>query len=51
MGKYLFNVREKKTGISVSVFGVTDHSNGYPKFLIREGNQWKWKSAKHYMPV
>lgn len=28
MGKYLFDVKEKKTGTSVSVFGVTDDSNG-----------------------
>lgn len=51
MKKYLFGAREKKTGNFISVFGMTDDSNGYPKFLIREDNQWKWKSAKHFMPL
>ena len=32
-----------------TIYAVLDDSNGYPKFLIRKGNQWIWRSAKHYI--
>lgn len=47
----LFVVRDKKEYVNVNVYGVTDDSNGYPKFLIRDKNQWIWRSAKYFEPV
>lgn len=51
MNKELFWVRTKDDPRVVKVYGVTDDSNGYPKFLVRENNQWKWRSAKYYQPM
>ena len=36
---------------SVDVYAVRDDKNGYPQFLIYEDNQWKYISAKHFIPI
>lgn len=33
------------------VYAVKDDKAGYPHFLIRYKNQWKWISAKHCIPL
>ncbi len=35
---------------SVKVFNVRDDKNGYPHFLIYENGEWKYVSAKHFVP-
>lgn len=47
----LFVVLETKTKCIIKVYGVAEDSNGYPKFLVRDDTQWRWRSAKHYIPV
>lgn len=40
-------------GISVSslkVYNVRDDKNGYPHFLIYENGEWKYVSAKYFVP-
>lgn len=44
----MFKVYDKKTNNEVAVYGVESDKNGYPKFLVRLGNEWKWVSAKHF---
>lgn len=34
----------------VEVYDVRIDSSGYPMFLIYEGNEWKYKSAKLFVP-
>lgn len=41
------------SGISVSsikVYSVRDDKNGYPHFLIYENGEWKYVSAKYFVP-
>ena len=33
------------------VYNVRDDGNGYPQFLIFDDGQWKYKSAKYFIPV
>lgn len=33
------------------VHNVRDDGNGYPQFLIFDDGQWKYKSAKYFVPV
>lgn len=33
------------------VHNVRDDGNGYPQFLIFDDGQWKYKSAKYFIPV
>jgi hypothetical protein len=33
------------------VFAVRDDKNGYPHFLIYELGEWKYVSAKHFIPI
>lgn len=47
---YLFKVVDKETDLVVFVHGVRDDKTGFPHFLIYEDNQWKYKSAKHFIP-
>ena len=50
----MFVVRRKNDCMELKkfvVFKVKNDSNGYPHFLIFEDNQWKWVSAKHFIPV
>ena len=35
---------------SVKVFNGRDDKNGYPHFLIYENGEWKYVSAKHFVP-
>lgn len=37
--------------IPVSVYNVRDNKHGYPLFLIYEDLQWKYISAKHFVPA
>ena len=46
----LFMVSRKTDGLTVSVYAVRDDKNGYPHFLTYEDGQWKYRSAKHYIP-
>lgn len=47
----LFNVINRQTKHIAKVYGIEDDSNGYPKFLIREREQWIWKSAKYFILI
>lgn len=45
-----------KTGITCksnfyTVYNVRDDKTGYPHFLIYINRQWRYMSAKHFMPV
>lgn len=33
------------------VFNVKDDKNGYPQFLIHKENEWKYISAKEFIPL
>lgn len=35
----------------VNVYSVRDDKNGYPHFLIYENGEWKYVSAKHFVPI
>lgn len=35
----------------VTVYAIEQDSSGYPKFLIYDKGEWKYRSAKHYKPV
>lgn len=37
--------------VPVSVYNVRDNKHGYPLFLIYEDLQWKYISAKHFVPA
>lgn len=39
----------KQTGRAENIYGVQNDNHGYPLFLIKCDNQWKWHSAKHYL--
>lgn len=44
---------DNNLGISISsikVYNVRDDKNGYPHFLIYENGEWKYVSAKHFVP-
>lgn len=45
----MMTLYNKSTGKAEIIYGVLDDDHGYPKFLIRKGNQWIYRSAKHYM--
>lgn len=49
----LFAVYKKEAFVfeEMLVYDVTYDDCGYPLFLIYEDNQWKRKSAKHFVPV
>ena len=36
---------------SIKVYNVRDDKNGYPHFLIYENGEWKYVSAKHFVPA
>lgn len=46
---YRIELYDKYTGKRVDAFAVSEDSHGYPKFLVRQNNEWKWSSAKHYI--
>lgn len=37
--------------IPITVYDIKNDKNGYPHFLIYENNEWKYVSAKHFIPV
>lgn len=37
--------------VPVSVYRVRDDKNGFPHFLVYKDKQWRYISAKHYIPV
>lgn len=44
---------DNNSGISLSsvkVYNVRDDKNGFPHFLIYENVEWKYVSAKHFVP-
>lgn len=44
---------DNNSGISLSsvkVYNVRDDKNGFPHFLIYENGEWKYVSAKHFVP-
>lgn len=43
--------RTKEYRKKYKVRNVRDDGNGYPQFLILEDGQWKYKSAKYFVPV
>ena len=45
----MFVLYDKHNGKKETVYAVLDDKQGYPKFLIRKGNQWVYRSAKHYI--
>lgn len=56
----MFQVRTKEIRVNENgdlvqpvykVHNVRDDGNGYPQFLIFEGGQWRYKSAKYFTPV
>ena len=42
---------EKEYRKRYKVHNVRDDGNGYPQFLIFEDGQWRYKSAKYFVPV
>lgn len=58
--KSMFQVRTKEIRVNKNgdlvqpiykVHNVRDDGNGYPQFLIFDGGQWRYKSAKYFTPV
>lgn len=47
----MFTVIRKEEGNYFEVYSVRNNKAGYPYFLIYENNQWRWQSAKHYIPI
>lgn len=47
--QYLMILYNKKTGKPENIYGIQIDNHGYPLFLIKCDNQWKWRSAKHYL--
>ena len=45
----MFEVYNKMTLTKYKVYSTRDDKNGYPHFLIRNNNQWLWKSAKDFI--
>lgn len=39
----------RKNGRPEYIYVVQNDNHGYPLFLIRNNNQWVWRSAKHYI--
>lgn len=44
----MFTVYDKNTYEETTVYSVKN-KDGFPFFLVRQGNQWMWRSAKHYI--
>ena len=47
----LFEVYKSTNFDKTMVFAVRDDKNSYPHFLIFEDNEWKYVSAKHFLPI
>jgi len=44
----MFKLFYDETQQWVTVFAVRDDGNGYPLFLVKINNQWRYISAKHF---
>ena len=44
-------VVDKRTGDKTKIYKIKNNKNGYPMFLTYKSNQWKWESAKHFIPA
>lgn len=51
MNYCLFEVIGKYTNRTFHVFDVRIYENGYPKFLVFINNEWKYVSAKVFVPL
>lgn len=49
--KEVFRVVKKEDHDEIrEVYGVRNDNCGYPHFLIYENGEWKYVSAKHFVP-
>lgn len=48
---YMFKVQKKCSDNKYMVYSIRNDKTGFPHFLIYTENQWKYVSAKHYIPV
>lgn len=46
----MIKLYDKETHKIETIYAILDDDHGYPKFLIRNGNRWMYRSAKHYVP-
>lgn len=46
-----FKVIDVDTDDEVLIFDIRNDSNGYPQFLIYINGEWKYRSAKYYIPI
>lgn len=44
-------VVDKRTDEKTEIYSIKNNKNGYPVFLTYKNNQWKWESAKHFIPA
>lgn len=51
LGEGMFRVVSKETKEISIVYDVRTDKTGYPHFLIYNDREWKYMSAKHFMPV
>lgn len=47
----MFKVFYKKPQVVCKVYSIQNDNNGYPHFLIRYKNQWRWRKAKLFIPL
>lgn len=51
----MFSVIRKREkyieAIPTTVYDVHNDNCGYPHFLVYTDGEWKWMSAKHFIPV
>lgn len=48
-GGATFRVRDRASGELCRVYHVV-RAKGYPHFLVRRGGEWRYLSAKHFIP-
>lgn len=44
-------VVDKRTDEKTEIYKIKNNKNGYPMFLTYKNKQWKWESAKHFIPA
>lgn len=47
----LFSVLLKETDDIKFVYDVRTDKTGYPHFLVYDDGEWKYMSAKHFVPI
>lgn len=47
----LLTVKDKKTGDSVTIFGVDHETDEDTKFLIYRNEKWIWVPADEFVPI